>query len=103
MIHYHVWFTLRPGVDEAAGLAAAAAFQAELSAAGRVARCTLTRNTAEPGKSLLPRYHALFEFADDAQMDATFAAQRTAGIHSGAHGELLRLVAEFKVEVFRSV
>lgn len=32
MIHYHVWFTLKPEVSEAAGLAIAREFVAELTA-----------------------------------------------------------------------
>lgn len=103
MIHYHVWFTLKPEVSEAAGLAIAREFVAELTARGGVARATILKNTGEAPKSRLPRYHALFEFRDDAQMDATFAAKRAEGIHGGPHGRMIAAVAEFKVEVFREV
>jgi len=103
MIHYHVWFTLKPGVSEEAGLALARAFVAELTGKGGVARATILKNTGEAPKSRLPRYHALFEFKDDAQMDATFAAKRAEGIHGGPHGGLIASVSEFKVEVFREV
>ncbi len=100
MIHYHVWFTLKPAVDEAEGLAVARSFLNELAGRGAVGRSLLLRNTGEAPKSRLPRYHALFEFADDQQMERAFAAQRAEGIHACAHG---RLVAEMQVEVFREV
>jgi hypothetical protein len=103
MIHYHVWFSLKPAVSEEAGLATARAFIAELTSRGGVARALLLKNTGEAPKSLLPRYHALFEFTDDAQMDATFAAKRSEGIHHGPHGRLIESVSEFKVEIFREV
>ena len=103
MIHYHVWFSLKPEVSEEAGLALARAFVAELKAKGGVARALVLKNTGEAPKSRLPKYHALFEFKDDAQMDATFAAKRAEGINGGPHGQLIAAVSEFKVEVFREV
>ena len=103
MIHYHVWFTFKPAVNESTGLAIAREFMAELQAGTQVSRCSLLSNMGGPSKSRLPRYHAFFEFADDEQMEAAFAKKRTEGIHHGAHGKLIESVAEFHVEVFREI
>ena len=101
MIHYHVWFSLKPEVSEAEGLQLARAFIDELKGKGVLSRGTVLKNTGSPPKSRLARYHALFEFADDAQMDSAFTGKRADGIHHGPHGRLLDSVAEFHVEVFR--
>ncbi len=103
MIHYHVWFTLKPAIAEETGLAVAREFMTELRSTGRAQRCTLLKNSGEPPKSRLHRYHALFEFTDDAQMAAAFGSQRERGIHTGAHGGLIDSVEQFHVEVFREV
>lgn len=97
-LHYHVWFSFKPEVGDEAGLATAREFLAEVKAQG--IRCQLLRNLAEADKSKLLPYHALFEFSDQAQMDATFAAKRTEGITVGPHGRLMKSVAAFHVEVF---
>lgn len=103
MIHYHVWFSLKPGVREDEGLTLVRTFIAELTSEGLLARGCLLKNTGEPPRSRLPRYHALFEFADDAKMDAAFSGQRQRGIHTGTHGRIVEAVAEFHVEVFREI
>ena len=103
MIHYHVWFTLKPNIKEPEGLAIVRAFMSELTDRGAIAHVRLLRNLGDAPKSKLPRFHALFEFADDQQMDLAFAAQRTEGIHVGAHGRLLASVGEMQVEVFKEL
>jgi hypothetical protein len=102
MIHYHVWFTLKSELEESEGLATARAFIGELTARG-AAKAKLLRNLGEAPKSRLPRYHALFEFADNAQMEQAFAAKRAEGIHTGAHGRLMRVIGEMQVEIFSEV
>ena len=101
MIHYHVWFSLKPEVSEADGLSFAHAFIGELSTQGKLVRGLVLKNTGEPPKTQLLRYHALFEFSSDEQMNAAFANKRKEGIHAGPHGKLMASVAEFRVEVFR--
>ncbi|HYP18049.1 MAG TPA: DUF6614 family protein [Opitutus sp.] len=103
MIHYHVWFSFQADVPEGTGLSVARAFVTELAREGRVAQATLLKNSGQPPSSRLGPYHALFEFADRAQMDAAFAARRGEGIQAGAHGALMAVVAEFHVEVFHTV
>lgn len=103
MIHYHVWFTLKPGIAETDGLAVARDFLNEINRSGAAARSLLLRNTGEAPKSRLPRYHALFEFADEPQMERAFAAKRAEGIHAGPHGRLIEAIDGMQVEVFREV
>ena len=103
IIHYHVWFSLKPGVSEKEGLSFARSFIEELSAQRKLLRGTVLKNTSEPPKSQLLRYHALFEFSDDDQMTAAFAMKRKEGIHGGPHGKLMDSVSEFRIEVFREI
>ena len=103
MIHYHVWFSLKPEMSEEEGLRFAKSFIEELRSQGKLARGILLKNTGEAPKSRLLRFHALFEFKDDEQMTAAFADKRKEGIHAGPHGKLMEAVSEFRVEVFREV
>lgn len=103
MIHYDVWFSLKPGVGEAEALGLVRAFIEELSAQGNLSRGIVLKNTGEPPKSRLLPYQAVFEFRDDDQMTAAFAGKRKEGIHAGPHGKLIESVAEFRVEVFREI
>ena len=103
MIHYHVWFSLKPEISEETGLSFAREFITELTTQGKLARGIVLKNTGEAPKSRLLRYHALFEFSDDDQMNAAFADKRKEGIHAGPHGKLMKAVSEFRVEVFREV
>lgn len=103
MIHYHVWFSLKPEVGEATVLSYARAFIEELSIQGNLFRGIVLKNTSEGLKTRLLPYHALFEFRADDQMTAAFAGKRKEGIHTGPHGKLIESVSEFRVEVFREV
>ena len=44
------------------------------------------------------RYLALIEFSDRDHFTAAFGQLRSDGIHHGAHGELMRMVSDFRVE-----
>ena len=103
MIHYHVWFDLKPGVPEAAGLAAVGRFLQGLAAAGEAEGYQLLRNRGGPPRSRLPRFHALIEFASDAQLDAAMKAQAGRGIHVGLHGDVVAVVTGFHVEIFAAL
>ena len=103
MIHYHVWFDLRPDVAEAHGLAVVERFLQRLTAEAEAATFQLLRNKGGPPRSKLPRYHALIEFADDAQLSAAMRNQVTRGIHSGLHGDVVGVVANFHVEIFSAL
>jgi len=103
MIHYHVWFNLKETLDEASALEVVRRFLGELQELGAVSGFRLLRNSGASAKTKLPRFHALIEFANDAQFSAAFASQAARGIHAGLHGQVLALVNHFQVEIFREV
>ena len=100
MIHYHVWFNLKPEVLEADGLAVVARFLKKLCAVDEAATFQLLRNRGSAPRSKLPRYHALIQFLDDVQLGDAMKKQAARGIHSGAHGEVIDVVIDFHVEIF---
>lgn len=103
MIHYNIWFGFRDGVDESEGLSVIHSFLNELYETGGVAGFQLLRNSGDAAKTNMLPFQALIEFRDDAQFSAAFAAQAAAGIHSGAHGRVMSLVSDFRIEVFRQI
>lgn len=103
MVHYHVWFDLKSGVPEAAGLAVVGRFLATLCAADEAATYQLLKNKGEPPRSKLPRYHALIQFADEAQLAEAMTRQAARGIHTGLHGEVVEAVTGFHVEIFTTL
>ena len=103
MIHYHVWFSLKPGIDEREGLSVVRTFLNDLFRAGEISGFHLLENSGKPPKTRLLPFHALIEFRSDAQFGAAFAAQAEKGIHNGAHGRVLARVAEFQIEVFKEI
>jgi hypothetical protein len=95
---YHLWFNLKLDASEAEALCAARSFLAEQLASGQITAFRLLRNTAESANALLPRYLALIDFTDRDRFSAAFSDLRRAGIHHGSHGELMRMVSDFRVE-----
>jgi hypothetical protein len=100
MIHYHVWFNLKPEVREDEGLAKVERFLTSLCAVEEAATFQLLRNKGGPPRSKLPRYHALVQFVDDGQLADAMKKQATRGIHAGLHGEVIDAVTDFHVEIF---
>ena len=100
MIHYHVWFNLKPVVPESEGLAVVARFLKKLCAVDEAATFQLLRNKGGAPRSKLPRYHALIQFVDDVQLGDAMKKQAARGIHSGPHGEVIDVVTDFHVEIF---
>ena len=103
MIHYHVWFNLRAGSQEAESLAVIHTFVKEVQARGSPASVRLLANQGREPRTKLPKFHALFEFASDEQFSAAFSAQAAQGIRTGFHGRVMSLVDEFQIEVFREL
>jgi hypothetical protein len=103
MIQYHVWFSLKPGTNEKEGLSAVQTFLQDLLQSGAVGGFHLLKNSGKPPKTKLLPFHALIEFRDGAQFGAAFAAQAKRGIHNGAHGQVMAIVAEFQIEVFEEL
>ena len=98
MIHYHVWFNLRPAVPEADGLATVARFLRRLCEDDEAATFQLLRNQGGPPRSKLPRYHALLVFSDADQLAAATKQQADRGIHAGL--AVIDAVVDFHVELF---
>ncbi|MCF3650934.1 DUF6614 family protein [Synoicihabitans lomoniglobus] len=100
MLHYPVWFDLKPGVEEASGLGTVREFLASLTQTEEANAFRLLRNTGERPRTPLPRYHALVEFTDQAALDIAMKAQATRGIFHGFHGAVVDVVSNFHVEIF---
>jgi hypothetical protein len=103
MIHYHVWFNLKPGVSESSGLEVVSCYLSGLSGAAEAAGFQLLKNKGAAPRSKLPAYHALVEFADSAALGAAMKNQAGRGIHSGGHGRVVDVVCDFHVEIFEHV
>ncbi|MGA2018495.1 MAG: DUF6614 family protein [Opitutaceae bacterium] len=101
MIHYNVWFALKEGIAEDSGLMVVDRFLRDLSAAGEVSAYRLLRNTSEGARTKMPKYHAVIEFADEAALSQAMKNQTARGIHTGDHGQIISVVSEFRVEIFR--
>ncbi len=101
MIHYNVWFTFKDGLEENRGLAVVEEFLRGLSSSGEAASFRLLQNKSEGPRTKLPRYQAVIEFADEAALSEAMKHQAARGIHHGAHGRLVDIVSEFRVEIFR--
>ncbi len=100
MIHYHVWFNLKPEVRESEGLATLARFLEKLCATDEAAKFQLLANKGGPPRSKLPRYHALVQFLDETQLADAMKQQAARGVHSGLHGDVIDVVTDFHVEIF---
>ncbi len=100
MLHYHVWFDLKPDVAEAHGLQVIRDFMASLTEHGAGCTSQLLRNRGAPPRSQLGRFHALFVFPDDATFQTAMKAQAQRGIHTGPHGAVVEVVSNFHVEIF---
>ena len=99
---YHLWFNLKPDASEASALGLVRTFLTSQLAAAQIAAFRLLRNTSESTNTLLPRYLALIEFNDREHFSAAFDDLRSGGIHNGSHGELMQMVADFRVEFTES-
>lgn len=103
MLHYHVWFNLKDGVEEEAALGWVRDYLNELAGFGESSRYRLLRNFGSASRSKLPAFHALVEFADAAALDAAMKNQARRGIHAGGHGKVVEAVCDFHVEIFTTI
>jgi hypothetical protein len=103
MVHYNIWFDFRSGVEEVDGLGIIKTFLSELYDAGSIAGFQLLKNSGDAARTKMLRFQALIEFRDDAQFSAAFSAQAARGIHTGLHGRVMNLVADFRIEVFKQL
>ena len=103
MLHYHVWFNLRPEVTESSGLAVVQRFLADLCEIDETQSFHILRNHGESPRSKLPRYHALVIFRDEEHFSTAMKNQAARGIHTGPHGAVVDVVTGFHVEIFTSI
>ena len=96
MTCYQVFFSAKPETDEAPLIAATRALAVELTAAGKIRSHRLLRVTNSASFTGRPRFQLIVDCADQPALDSAMAHIR-AGIHEGPHGEILRLVSDFKV------
>jgi len=98
MISYNVFFSPRPGVDEQHLIAAARRLFEELQLAKKLRGYRILCVTNPASFQGLPRFQAIADYASQQELDESLAFMRQPGkVKSGAHGELIELVTDFKV------
>ena len=98
MISYHVHFSPKLGVDESTVIAAAHQFFQGLIADKKLRGYRILRVTNAASFQALLRFQAIADYNSQQELDESFAFMREPGRkEAGAHGELMRLVADFKV------
>lgn len=103
MIHYNVWFSFQPAVEEAAQLQRVRSLLEDFKSRQMIFGFTLLENRGVAGKSRMPKFQAIIEFVNDEQFALPFDEVRQLGIHQGSHGVMIEHVDEFVVEVFREI
>jgi hypothetical protein len=103
VILYHVWFSFKPGSNEAAELTRTRSFLEDLKGRSKLHAYRLMKNRATREKSKLSSYQLMAEFLDEAQFKLPFGEVTQIGIHSGKHGAMIENVGDFMVEVFEDV
>lgn len=96
MTSYHVFCSAKSEADEPRLIAATQALITELTAAGKIRSHRFLRVTNSASFTELPRFQLIVDCDDQTGLDSAMAHIRTR-IHEGSHGEILRLVGDFKV------
>ena len=98
MISYHVFFTPKPDVGELSVIAATHRFFRQLEAEKKLRSYRILRVTNPASFQALPRFQAIADYESQQELDDSFAFMRQPKKkEEGAHGELMRMVADFKV------
>ena len=104
MISYHVFFSPKPDVQELSVIAAAHRFFQHLEAEKKLRIYRILRVTNPASFQALPRFQAIADYGSQQELDESFAFMRQAGKkEEGAHGELMRMVSDFKVSFTEDV
>jgi hypothetical protein len=96
MISYQVFFSPKNDTEESQLLAASHALIAELKTAEKLRSYRLVRMTDSTSLAELPRFQLIVNYHNQSELDASMSYMRSR-IHEGPHGEILRLVGDFKV------
>ena len=98
MISYNVFFSTRPGVEEQAVVAVTRQLLDELRAAGQLRSYRILRVTNPASFPALPQFQVIVDYANQQEQEESLAFMRAPGrVHGGTHGELIKLVTDFKV------
>lgn len=98
MISYHVFFTPRADVAEESVIAAAHRLFQELEAEKKLRGYRILRVTNPASFQALPRFQAIADYGSQQELDESLAFMRQPRKKDeGAHGELMHMVADFKV------
>lgn len=98
MISYHVFFTPKPDIEERSVIAAAHQFFRQLKSEKKLRGYRILRVTNPASFQALPRFQAIADYESQQELDESFAFMRQPRKkEEGAHGELMRMLAEFKV------
>jgi hypothetical protein len=98
MISYHVFFTPKPDIEEHRVIAAAHQFFRQLESEKKLSGYRILRVMNCGNFQALPRFQAIADYESQQELDESFAFMRQPRRkEEGAHGELMRMLAEFKV------
>ena len=98
MISYHVFFTPKPVVEDEHILELAHRFFNQLKSEKKLRGYRILRVTNPASFQALPRFQAIADYESQEELDESFAFMRQPQKkEEGAHGELMKMVAEFKV------
>jgi len=100
---YHLWFDLRPGVEDLDFCAALDRYLGHLKAEGRIEGWRTERRKLALGLPELGEFHVAIETRDLAQLDRAFeGAARRAGEVEGLHAAVNQSVRNLRAALYRS-
>jgi len=98
IISYHVFFTPKPEVEEGRVIEAAHRFFQHLIAEKKLRSYRILRVTNAASFPALPRFQAITDYESQRELDDLFAfMSQPQNKVEGAHGELMRMVTDFRV------
>lgn len=98
MISYHVFFTPKPDIEERSIIAAAHRFFQQLKTEKKLRGYRILHVTNPTNFQALPQFQAIADYDSQQELDESFAFMRQPQKkEEGAHSELMRMVADFKV------
>ncbi|MCX6972171.1 MAG: hypothetical protein NTV93_18750 [Verrucomicrobia bacterium] len=98
MISYHVFFTPKPGMEDDHVVELAHRFFKQLISEKKLRGYRILRVTNPANFQALPRFQAIADYESQQELDESFAfMHQPQKKEEGAHGELMKMVADFKV------
>jgi hypothetical protein len=98
MISYHIFFTPKSDAEDQHVLSLAHQFFQQLKDADKLHGYRILRVTNPASFQGLPRFQAIADYESQQELDESLAFMREPRKkEEGAHGELMRMVSDFKV------